>query len=267
MIAVACQKGGVGKTTLSLALAAEVASRGRRALVVDSDPQANATDTLALEDFDPEGRDLTLYDVYQSGEQGAAADAIRKTRWEGVDLIPGDKLCARFDEGSLGAEQRMRHAMKGVSGYDAILIDCPRAIGSLTAAALTAADSVLIVAEPTKDAIKGVSMLFETIDTIWRYYNQDLEIAGVIINRVGRSATGSVRLDQLRASVEGAVLEPPLPQWAAVARITETGERLPSTSGSPNIDADGRIVDRAAEAGRIISGYVDRILPAIRKDN
>ena len=259
-LSIACQKGGVGKTTITLALAADLARRGRQVLVIDSDPQANATDTLAPPSFDEE-RDTTLYDVYESGEEGAIAGAIlAETRWPGVHLVPGDKLCAKFDESGLAAEQRLRRALTGLAGYDAVLIDCPRALGALTAAALTASSHVLIVAEPTKDALKGVSMLLETIDTVWKYYNHDLEIAGVVINRAGRLSTGSVRIEQLKASLgEQVVLDPPLPQWAAVARITETAEQLPYLPREQNVDGEGRVVDRAAEAGRIVASYADRI--------
>ena len=162
IVAIANQKGGVGKTTLTLAIASEVARRGGRALIVDADPQANATDTIAGDDFDADDAP-TLYDVFVSGEDGAAAGAIRSMTWPGVDLVPGDIQVARYDEHSgIGSEQRLRTALTGIDGYDITLIDCPRALGALTSAALTAAHQVLVVAEPTKDSLKGVGMLMET---------------------------------------------------------------------------------------------------------
>lgn len=251
IVSVANQKGGVGKTTLTLAIAGEVARRGGRSLVVDADPQANATDTIAGDDFDPSDVS-TLYDVFVSGEDGAAAGAVRPTIWPGVDLVPGDIECARYDEFSgIGSEQRLKTALFDVQGYDLILIDCPRALGAITSAALTASTHVLVVAEPTKDSLKGVGMLLETADAVRKHYNPGLAVAGVVLNRLGRTKARSVRADQLREALGGQVWEPPLPEWSAIARIAETGERLPVV---------GPDSDRAAQAGRIIAGYADRLL-------
>ncbi len=251
IVAIANQKGGVGKTTLTLAIASEVARRGGRALIVDADPQANATDTIAGDDFDADDAP-TLYDVFVSGEDGAAAGAIRSTTWPGVDLVPGDIQVARYDEHSgIGSEQRLRTALTGIDGYDITLIDCPRALGALTSAALTAAHQVLVVAEPTKDSLKGVGMLMETTAAVRRHYNSNLIVAGVVLNRFGRTKARSIRADQLRDALEGQVWEPPLPEWSAIARISEAGDRLPVV---------GPDTDRSAQAGRIISGYTDRLL-------
>jgi len=251
IVAVANQKGGVGKTTLTLAIASEVGRRGGRSLIVDADPQANATDTIAGEDFDPDDAP-TLYDVLVSGEEGAADSAIRSTIWPGVDLVAGDIQVARYDEFSgIGAEQRLRIALAGVTGYDLVLIDCPRALGAITSAALTAAGQVLVIAEPTKDSLKGVGMLMETTEAIRKHYNPALTVAGVVLNRFGRTRARSVRADQLREALAGQVWEPPLPEWSAIARISEAGDRLPVV---------GPDTDRAAQAGRIISGYTDRLL-------
>ena len=251
IVAVANQKGGVGKTTLTLAIASEVARRGGRALVIDADPQANATDTIAGEDFDADDFP-TLYDAFVSGEDGAAAGAIRATTWPGVDIVPGDIQVARYDEHSgIGSEQRLRTALAGIAGYDIALIDCPRALGALTTAALTAANQVLVVAEPTKDSLKGVGMLMETTVAVRKHYNPSLIVAGVVLNRFGRTKARSIRADQLRDALGGQVWEPPLPEWSAIARISEAGDRLPII---------GSETDRAAQAGRIISTYADRLL-------
>ena len=255
--AVANQKGGVGKTTLTLAIASDVARRGGRALIVDADPQANATDTIAGDDFDADDAP-TLYDAFVSGDDGAAAGAIRSTTWPGVDLVPGDIQVARYDEHSgIGSEQRIRTALADVSGYDLILIDCPRALGPLTTAALTASTQVLVVAEPTKDSLKGVGMLMETTAAVRKHYNPTLVVAGVVLNRFGRTKARSIRAEQLRAALGGQVWEPPLPEWSAVARISEAGDRLPIV---------GTETDRAAQAGRIISGYTDRLLNPARTE-
>ncbi len=251
IVAVANQKGGVGKTTLTLAIASEVARRGGRALVVDADPQANATDTIAGEDFDADDVP-TLYNAFVSGAEGAAAGAVRPTIWPGVDLVPGDIQVARYDEHSgIGSEQRLRTVLANVDGYDITLIDCPRALGAITTAALTAAHQVLVVAEPTKDSLRGVGMLMGTAAAVRKHYNPQLVVAGIVLNRLGRTKARSIRADQLREALDGQVWEPPLPEWSAIAGISDAGDRLPVV---------GPETDRAAQAGRIISTYTDRLL-------
>lgn len=252
IVAVANQKGGVGKTTVSLACVSEAARRGLRALLVDNDPQANATDTIAGADFDPDDVP-TLYDVFAAGESGAAAGAIIPSVWAGVDLLPGDLQCARYDEYSgMAAEQRLKTALAGVTDdYDLVVIDCPRALGALTSAALTVATQLLIVAEPTKDSLKGVVMVLDTAETVREHYNPQLAVAGIIINRMGRTKARSMRADQLRESLAGQVWEPALPEWSVVARISETAQQLPITGGP---------MDRGVVAAGIIAGYVDRLL-------
>lgn len=274
VVAVANQKGGVGKTTISLACVSDVARRGLRALLVDNDPQANATDTIAGPNFDPD-EVPTLYDVFAAGDTGAAAGAIIPSIWPGVDLLPGDLQCARYDEYSgMAAEQRLKTALVGVADdYDLVVIDCPRALGALTSAALTVATQLLVVAEPTKDALKGVSMVLDTAESVRQHYNPDLIIAGVIINRLGRTKARSIRADQLRQSLADQVWEPPLPEWSVISRINETAQQLPP-SGSANATSAGTGAaveevrfDRGVIAAGIVAGYVDRLLGTGHVDN
>jgi chromosome partitioning protein len=247
-VAIANQKGGVGKTTLTLALAAAAAQRSLSVLVVDADPQANATDTL-VPDFDPETAP-TLYDALDGGGRGAAEGAVVGTQWERVSLVPGDLQSAKYDEWGIAAEQRLRIALEGVDGsYDFVFVDCPRALGALTAAAMVYAGNVLVVAEPTKDSLRGVSLVLDTADAVTQAYRPDLRTVGVSVNRVGRTKARSVRAEQLRESLGDLVWEPGLPEWSAIARVTETGEQL-------QLGGAGRV----GEAAWIIHRYLDRLI-------
>lgn len=188
-IAIANQKGGVGKTATTVNLAARLTTMGHRVLVVDADPQANATTIL---DVEPDPDDRTLNDVLAAvatghAGPGAAAAAITPAgpAWDGVDLIPSERaLAAREADTTAGREHLLRIALDGATDdYDVVLIDCPPSLGALTLGALTAADQVLIVTEARTSSVDGVDQLVATINTVKQYYNPRLRTAGVVINR------------------------------------------------------------------------------------
>ncbi len=153
-VAVVNQKGGVGKTTTTLGLAAAARDAGLAVLVVDLDPQATATTALGINGEHLGGASaLTINDVLYSGALGCAADAIHPTAWgELVTAIPATlALAERSDDAKLGSEFRLRRALDGVTDPDLVLIDCPPSVGRLAANGLVAADSVLIVNDlPTR---------------------------------------------------------------------------------------------------------------------
>ncbi len=178
IIAVANQKGGVGKTTTAVNLAAALARAPKRVLLVDLDPQGNATMGSGV---DKRELAASLTDVLLD-EADARATIV--TTAEGHDLLPGniDLTAAeiRLMDGE-GREQRLKRALEPLRGdYDFILIDCPPALSLLTLNALTAADSVLVPMQCEYYALEGLSALLETIDALKARLNPKLEVEGVL---------------------------------------------------------------------------------------
>jgi cellulose biosynthesis protein BcsQ len=211
-VAVVNQKGGVGKTTVTLGLAAAGQSAGARVLVVDLDPQASSTWVLG---HDPAEVDRSTAEVLGKGN---AAKAIIATGWgDGVDLLPAAaRLQARETANGTG---RLRAALADVAGdYDAVLIDCPPSLGGLTVNALTAADHALMVVEPSALSLRGIGALADLVDRVWGDDNAELDLAGVIVNKVPAVSAEAVRrYDELTRIVgKRAVWQPPIPQRVIV---------------------------------------------------
>ena len=187
IVAVCNQKGGVGKTFITTGLASRLTQAGQKVLVVDCDPQANATDILGVV-VEPET--LTLNDVLASvasGAGGAVAQAISvagKT-WGSIMVLPSERaLASREADFSLGREARLRTALETVrDDFDVILLDCPPSLGMLTSNALVAADRALIVTEAGASAVAGVAEIVTTLATVRAHYNPQLSLGGILVNR------------------------------------------------------------------------------------
>ena len=178
--ALANQKGGVGKTTTAINLAACLAEAGERALVIDLDPQANATSGLGMR-----ANGTSSYDLLDGAP---LADLAKHTAFANLDLIPSKpdlagavvELAARED-----GERYLAQALaSGTSQYDFVFIDCPPALGPLTVNALAAADRVLVPVQAEYYALEGLTQLMQSIDLIRRRLNPGLGIGGVLLTMV-----------------------------------------------------------------------------------
>lgn len=181
-VAIANQKGGVGKTTLSVNLAHNLAVAGRRVLLIDIDPQGNATTSLGAPKPATGGtwRLLTAGSWY--GEEVVALEP------EGLSLLPASSSLRDLEvtlHGSPESKRRLSSAMvEAVSRWDVVLIDCPPSLGGLTANAFALADEILIPVQPEFLAMEGLAQMVEAQRLIRREINRDLEIGGVILNMV-----------------------------------------------------------------------------------
>ncbi|HKY96788.1 MAG TPA: AAA family ATPase [Gemmatimonadaceae bacterium] len=181
VIAVANQKGGVGKTTTTVNLAASLAAAEQSTLIVDGDPQGNATSGVGIR-----GEDLgtTLYDVL-IGDAGIEEALIQKVLFERLDVVPATPDLAGAEVELISRENRgsaMREGLEPLrEKYDFVLIDCPPSLGLITLNMLGAADSVLIPVQCEYYALEGLSQLLNTVHRIQQGVNKDLDISGVLL--------------------------------------------------------------------------------------
>jgi len=180
IVAIANQKGGVGKTTTAINIAASMASRGYRVLLVDFDPQGNASSGVG---YTRDRIELSVYDALVGDV--AMEDVVRPTEITTLFLIPATTDLVGAEIELITAQRRERYLAEGlatiVGGYDYIVIDCPPSLGLLTLNALVAAHGVIVPMQAEYFALEGLSALVATIDKVKAAYNPNLAIDGVLL--------------------------------------------------------------------------------------
>ncbi len=178
IVAIANQKGGVGKTTTAINLGAALAALEHRVLVLDCDPQGNATRGLGLAAPPPH-----LYQLLR--REATIAEVVRATAFPYLDLVPADRDLVGVElefVGLEGWEHRLAEALAGLDpSYRTVLLDCPPALGHLTIAALAAADRLLIPLQCEYYALEGISELLRTVSRVQEGLNPQLEVAGILL--------------------------------------------------------------------------------------
>jgi chromosome partitioning protein len=200
-IAIANEKGGVGKTVTVVNLAAALTRSGRKVLVVDMDPQANATKGLGI---DPDRIELSVYDLISNPDGAQMSNAICGTAWDGLDLVASSVDLAGAEVElvqEVGREDRLNTALSGLDNtYDFILIDTPPSLSLLTVNVFACAKQVLIPCQTHPYSLAALSELFDTVGAVKAEINPQIEILGILPTFFdARTRVSRQVLDQLRS--------------------------------------------------------------------
>lgn len=253
MTALVNQKGGVGKTTVALGLASALSARGARVLVVDLDPQANATSGMGV--WEPTA---TIDVALLADRSGSAASAVHPSGWQPLDGTEAPSVVAsspslaqvehQLVSDVIGAQDRLSVALHGVlDEFDEVLIDCPPSLGLLTVNALFCADRVLVVTEPAAWSSDGVEQILRNVERISQRRGGVPSVAGIVINRLARTRDAAYWAEELRSAHRDLVLSTAIRLRAAVTEAAAQSLPMHAMARSGSEEAIGEFESLAAE--------------------
>lgn len=221
VIAITNQKGGVGKTTTAINVAFYLAKAGKKVLLVDGDPQGNASSGLGV---DKQKLEATLADVLLG--QAQARDVVQRTSVERLDLLPTLPHLADAEVQLVAADQRFSRLKAALDtlNYDVVLIDCPPSLSLLTVNALIAADRILLPVQAEFYALEGLGQLLETVKLIRERMNSNLEVLGVVLTMYDSRTTLSQQVHaEVKKHFAGKVFDTVIPRNIRLAEAPSHG--------------------------------------------
>ncbi len=229
-IAITNQKGGVGKTTTAINLAAGLGILGKKVLIIDIDPQGNATQGLGISKVKLEKNNNTLYELLIDNNS-KVNDFILHTKFENVDLIGSSQNLSTFDKdyrGSIQKELVLKERLKELKyDYDYILIDCPPSLNSVTLNGMSAANSILIPVQSEFYALEGMTQLLNTIQICKKHLNKNLKIEGILMTMYSTNTNLSESvLDEMKKYFQSYVYDTIIRRNIAIAEAPSYGEPI-----------------------------------------